>query len=209
MKKIFRHLMVMMGVGYWFILGAGSSHSQNLPPVFDPVGTCYVKEGDTLNIDLFATDPDGDILKIWVLGSSPNVVFSDDGEGHAKFCWIPEFIGPQSSSGSPFELLFFASDGSLATQMEVKVNVINVNRPPQLILPDSFSIGAATELVFQVRAEDPDKERVRIGVVDLPSGADLDEEGIFSWTPGLADTGEHTVIFEAIRGKGENPHKSE
>jgi hypothetical protein len=207
MKKIFRHFMVMMGVGLWVILGGGSSHSQNLPPVFDPVGTCYVNEGDTLNINLFATDPDGDILKIWVLGSSPNVVFSDDGEGHANFCWVPEFIGPHSSSGSPFELLFFASDGSLATQMEVKVNVVNVNRPPQLILPDSFSVGAATELVFQVRAEDPDKERVRIGVVDLPGGADLDEEGIFSWTPGLADTGEHRVIFEAIDLSGGNDLK--
>ena len=207
MKKILIHLMVMMGVGLWFVLGGGSSHSQNLPPVFDPVGTCYVNEGDTLNINLFATDPDGDILKIWVLGSPPNVVFSDDGEGYANFCWVPEFIGPQSSSGSPFEFFFVASDGSLSTQMEVKVNVINVNRPPQLILPDSFSIGATTELVFQVRAEDPDKEEVRIGVVDLPGGAALDEEGIFSWTPELADTGAHTPVFEAIDLSGGNDLK--
>jgi hypothetical protein len=207
MKKIFRHLVVMMGVGLWFILGGGSSHSQNLPPVFDPVGTCYVNEGDTLNINLFATDPDGDILKIWVLGSPPNVVFSDDGEGYANFCWVPEFIGPQSSSGSPFELFFVASDGSLATQMEVKVNVINVNRPPELILPDSFSIGANTELVFQVRAEDKDKEEVRIRAVDLPGGAGLDEEGIFSWTPELADTGAHTPVFEAIDLSGGNDLK--
>ena len=187
-----------MGVGLWFILGGGSSHSQNLPPVFDPVGTCYVNEGDTLNINLFATDPDGDILKIWVLGSPPNVVFSDDVEGYANFCWVPEFIGPQSSSGSPFKLFFVASDGSLSTQMEVKVNVINVNRPPELILPDSFSIGATTELVFQVRAEDKDKEEVRIRAVDLPGGAALDEEGIFSWTPELADTGGHMATFEAV-----------
>jgi hypothetical protein len=199
--------MVMMGVGLCVIFGGGSSHSQNLPPVFDPVGTCYVNEGDTLNINLFATDPDGDILKIWVLGSPPDVVFSDDGEGYANFCWVPEFIGPQSSSGSPFEFFFVASDGSLSTQMEVKVNVINVNRAPELILPDSFSIGATTELVFQVRAEDKDKEEVRIGVVDLPGGAGLDEEGIFSWTPGLADTGAHTVVFEAIDLSGGNDLK--
>lgn len=199
--------MVMVGVGLWFISGGGYSHSQNLPPVIDPIGTCYVNEGDTLNINLHATDPDGDILKIWVLNLPPNAVFSDEGTGDANFRWVPEFIGPHSSSGSPFGLFFVASDGSLSTQIEVKANVINVNRPPKLILPDSFSIGATTELVFQVRVEDPDKEEVRIRAVDLPGGASLDEEGIFSWVPELADTGAHTVTFEAVDLSGGNDLK--
>ncbi|MFQ6032177.1 MAG: cohesin domain-containing protein, partial [Candidatus Zixiibacteriota bacterium] len=206
MNKIFRHLMVMMGVGLWFIWG-GSSHSQNLPPVIDPVGPCYVNEGDTLTINLHATDPDGDILKIRVLNSPPNALFSYEETGDANFRWVPEFIGPHSSSGSPFELFFVASDGGLSTRIKVKVNVINVNRPPELILPDSSTIGATMELIFQVRAEDPDKEEVRISAVDLPPGASFDEEGMFSWIPALADTGGHMVLFEAVDLSGGNELK--
>jgi hypothetical protein len=207
MKKIFKHFSVMFGLGVLIFSTGGSSYSQNLPPVIDPIGTRYVNEGETLSMNLRATDPDDDTLGIWVLNSPPNAMFLDEGTGDAYFQWTPEFIGPHSSSGSPFTFFFVASDGNLTTQIEVKVNVINVNRPPELILPDSFMIGANTELVFQVRAEDPDKERVRIRVVDLPEGAGLDEEGIFSWIPELADTGEHTALFEAIDLSGGNDFK--
>ena len=198
MKKTFRHILVLFGVGFSFYSSGGPACSQNLPPAIDPIGTCYVNEGETLNIDIHATDPDGDLLEIGVFSSPPHAVFSDEGTGNASFRWVPEFIGPNSSSGSPLELFFVASDGSLSTQMKVKVKVINVNRPPVLILPDSSTVGATTELVFQVRAEDPDKERVTIGAVDLPNGATLDEEGIFRWIPQLADTGEYSLTFEAV-----------
>jgi hypothetical protein len=198
MNKLLRHLMVMLVVGLSFIQGGGLCHSQNLPPAFDPVGTCYVKEGDTLNINLHATDPDGDSIRIWVLNLPPTALFSDKGKGYANFRWVPEFIGSHSSSGSPFEFFFFASDGSLNSQMKVKVNVINVNRPPRLILPDSSIIGSNMELVFQARAEDPDKEEVKISAFGLPSGATLDQTGVFRWTPEVADIGKYGVAFKAV-----------
>lgn len=198
MNKLLRHLMVTLVVGLSFIQGGGLCHSQNLPPAFDPVGTCYVNEGDTLDINLHATDTDGDSIRIWVLNLPPTASFSDKGKGYANFRWMPEFIGPYSSSGSPFELFFFASDGSVNSQMKVKVNVINVNRPPKLVLPDSSIIGSNMELVFQARAEDPDKEEVKISAFGLPPGATLDPAGIFRWTPEVADIGKYGVAFKAV-----------
>jgi hypothetical protein len=198
MKKRFKYLVVMVWVGFGLIPDGGPAYSQNLPPSFNPVGTCYVKEGDTFNINLQATDPEGDTVRISVLNSPPQAFFSDDGNGKAKFRWVPEFIGPFSSSQSPFEFFFVASDGSHSTQIAVKVNVINVNRAPQLILPDSSCTGPDMELVFQVRAEDPDREKVSIKAFDLPNGATLGEEGVFSWVPTMTDTGLHTVTFEAM-----------
>lgn len=190
--------MVIVWVGLGLIPDGGPSYSQNLPPTFNPVGTCYVKEGDTLNINLHATDPEGDMIRISVLNSPPQTFFSDDGNGKAKFRWVPEFIGPFSSSQSPFEFFFVASDGSHSTQIAVRVNVINVNRAPQLILPDSFSISPNMELIFQVKTDDPDREKVSIKAINLPGGATLGEEGVFSWTPTVTDTGPHTVTFEAM-----------
>ncbi len=198
MNQILKHTLAVFGVGLLFFPLGEPCHSQNLPPIIDPIGTCYVNEGDTLDLDLHAADPDGDILKMWVLSSPPGAEFSDEGTGHANFRWVPGFIGPQSSSGSPFEFFFVASDGDLTTRMEAEVVVINVNRPPELSLADSFSIAANSQLVFQARAEDPDKEKVRIRVVDLPVGASLNDQGLFNWIPELADTGGHRVILEAI-----------
>jgi hypothetical protein len=197
MRKRLKYLMFVVWVVFWLIPVGGFSYSQNLPPVFDPIGTCYVNEGDTLNINLHAKDPEGEIVKIWVLDAPPSGLFSDEGAGRANFRWVPEFVGPQSSSQSPFKLFFVASDESSSSRMAVKVNVINVNRAPKLILSDSFSIGADMELVFQVRAEDPDKEAVSIKALDLPSGASLSEGGVFSWIPEVADTGEHGILFKA------------
>jgi hypothetical protein len=198
MKKMFRYLLVLCGMGPLLFSGGESAYAQNLPPLIDPIGTCYVNEGETLSIDLRATDPDDDILEIGAFNLPPQAVFTDAGTGEASFLWVPEFIGPHSSSGSPFELFFVVSDGSLDAQIKVKVNAINVNRPPELILPDSQTVAAGAELVFQVRAEDWDKEKVIITAVNLPNGASLDEEGIFSWIPELADTGEYSVSFEAV-----------
>jgi hypothetical protein len=202
MKKRFKYFMVLVWLGLGLIPDGGPVYSQNLPPRFNPVGTCYVKEGDTLNINLRATDPEGDSVKISVLNSPPRAFFSDIGNGKADFYWVPEFIGPFSSSQSPFEFFFVASDGIHSTQIEVKVNVINVNRAPQLILPDSSSTSPNMELVFQVRAEDPDKERVSIKALDLPGGATLSEKGVFSWIPTETDTGLHTLTFEATDLRG-------
>jgi len=207
MKKRFKYLNIMLWVSLWLILSGGLSYSQNLPPAFDPVGACYVKEGETLNVNLHAKDPEGNTVKIWVLNSPPDALFSDHGDGSASFRWVPEFIGPWSSSQSPFEFFFVASDQDRNSLMKVMVNVINVNRAPKLILPDSSGIGPHMELIFQVRAEDPDKEEVNIKAFDLPHGASLGGENIFSWTPGLADTGQHTVTFEATDLSGGNDKK--
>ena len=72
----------MFGVGLLFF-PLGTCHSQNLPPIIDPIGTRYVNEGDTLDVNLHATDPDGHVLKMWVVDSPPGAEFSDEGTGHA------------------------------------------------------------------------------------------------------------------------------
>jgi hypothetical protein len=164
MRETSKCALVSWAIGILLWCGVGSAYAQNLPPAIDPIGTCYANEGETLSINLRATDPDGDPLKIGVFNSPPHALFSDRGTGDASFRWVPEFIGPHSSSGSPFEIFFVASDGSLDVQIRVKVNVINVNRPPELILPDSQTVAANAELVFQVRAEDLDKEEVTLRV---------------------------------------------
>ena len=223
-KELFlKYIMFLLCLGWTIGFDAGTSWCQNHPPVFDPTVTCYVSrpdsedfklhggdlEGETfttcyvrereiLEVYVHATDPDGDTLSISVLNASPTASFSDAGDGSATLVWMPEFAGPWSSAQSPFELFFVASDGSLSSQLRVMINVINVNRAPELILPESSQVAAESELVFQVRAEDPDLEEVTIKALNLPPQASFDEgSGMFGWSPQLADTGWWSVTFQA------------
>jgi hypothetical protein len=230
-KRLFlQYIIFLLSLGWILTFAFGVCWGENLPPVFDPIATCYVNEPDTealelsggsleggtfttcyvserktLEVYVHATDPDGDSISISVLNSPPSALFSELGEGEASLVWMPEFVGPWSSAQSPFELFFVASDGSLSSQLRVMINVINVNRSPKLILPESSQVAAGNQLVFQVRAEDPDLEEVTIKALNSPPEANFDESsGMFDWTPQLADTGLWSITFQAtdISGGG-------
>jgi len=219
-----KYLMFFLCPGWILTFCAGSALCQNHAPVFDPNVVCYVcrpdsddlqlhggipdsgifipchvKEGEILEVDVHATDPDGDSLDISVLNAPPTGLFSDLGNGDASLVWAPEFVGSWSSAQSPFELLFVAWDGSLSSQLRVMINVINGNRKPELILPESSQVAAGSKLVFQVRAEDPDLEEVSIKALNLPPGATFEDfSGMFDWTPQEADTGLWSITFQAV-----------
>ncbi len=224
-----KYTILILSLG-WALAFGQDGWCQNHPPIFEPIATCfatepdtqdfelhggafldgtfttcYVFEQETLEVQAFASDPDGDSISISVLNAPATASFEDLGNGEARLFWVPEYVGPLSSAQSPFELFFVATDGSLSSQLRVLINVINVNRAPELTLPESLEVAASSQLVFQVRAEDPDLEDVTIKVVDPPPQAIFDEtSGMFEWTPQPGDTGLWIIIFQATDQSGGN-----
>ncbi len=218
-----RYILILFCSGWMLTFAAKVSLCQNQPPVFDPTvscyvarpdtesyqvdgpnragqtfSTCYVRERELLEVGVHATDADGDLITISVLNASPSASFTDNGDGSATLFWEPEFIGPYSAAQSPFELYFVASDGSSSSQLQVLINVINVNRKPELILPESLQVAVDNRLTFQVRALDLDLEEVTIEALNLPPEASFDpSSGMFDWKPELADTGLRAITFRA------------
>lgn len=221
-------LICVLSLGWTLTAGAEVSFCQNRAPSFDPVASCYLSEPDTgdpelvggtveggtfttchvredqaIEVCVHASDPDGDPVGISVINAPPAASFEDKGEGIASLVWNPEFIGPWSSSRSPFVLFFVASDGELSSQLKVVINVINVNRNPELILPESLQVAACHDLVFQVRKFDPDLEEVTITALNPPPGASFDAAtGMFNWSPEPADTGFWPLTFQAADRSG-------
>jgi hypothetical protein len=215
-------------MGWSLISAAETSLGQNRSPVFDPAAscfvgqpstvgsgfygggvqggtftTCYVSEGESLEVLVHASDPDGDPVNVSVLNAPHTAWFEDLGDGEASLVWMPEYVGPLSSARSPFELFFVASDGDSTSRLRVMINVINVNREPELVLPESAQVAAGNELVFQVRAYDSDFEPVSIQALNLPPQAAFDaESGMFNWSPQQADTGFWPVAFRATDYSG-------
>lgn len=184
--------------------GSITVEAENLPPEIDPISAQYVNEGDSLVLNVHATDPEEAPLTLGVLNSPPTAFFEDLGEGRAQLIWVPDYYGPYSSTNSPFNVTFFATDGANTAYQQVEINVINKNAPPVLNLPDEKVIPVSMLLSFSVSASDPDKEPVLIALLNQPSGSNFDgrNPGIFSWVPGDGDTGEYVLEFIASDPNG-------
>jgi hypothetical protein len=223
-----KYLTYVLALGWTLFAAADASWCENRAPIFDPAAscflaepdtgghavkagaveggtftTCYVRENQAIEVYVHADDPDGDPVVMSLLNGPGSALFRDQGDGNASLLWKPDFIGPWSSAQSPFVFFFVASDGTLSTRLRVVINVINVNRSPELTLPEPARVAAGNDLVFQVRKYDPDLEEVSVKAVNLPSGAEFEpESGIFTWNPQEADTGLWPLTFRATDGSG-------
>ncbi len=178
----------------------------NPAPVWQLVGNKSVLEGDSLKIQLKAKDLTGEPLTFAALNGPPGSKVIQTSDSTAQFLWVPDFVGPYSSSGSPFKVTFVVSDGINFIRQDVSIFVLNKNRRPVLDLPTTQSVTPGSELSFQVSASDPDNESVTLTAEALPPGAVFDNQnpGTFNWTPTLAQAGLHFAVFGAKDAVGDS-----
>jgi hypothetical protein len=157
----------------------------------------YVLEGDSLNMTIRVSDPDGDRVTIAATSKPFNAAFTDFGDGTARFAWAPDYVGPNSADGSPASVRFWASDGDLSSQMELVINVVNRNRRPEIAAPGSVIVEAGETLDFILSAFDPDFETVAWAWSGLPVGATVRRQ------PGSPDLGvggdRHRLLRHEVR----------
>jgi len=121
----------------WIVVG-----ENNRKPVFTTLPDQYVLEGDSLDLAISVSDPDFDQITLAITSKPAGATFVDNGDGTARFVWVPDYVGPNSADGSPLGVGFWAGDGDLSAQMEVAIHVLNRNRKPQITAPVEMSVGA-------------------------------------------------------------------
>ncbi|MBI3618316.1 MAG: hypothetical protein HY210_08935 [Candidatus Omnitrophica bacterium] len=106
----------------------------NQPPVLAPIADQTVNEGQLLQFNVSATDPDGNPLVLSArLGSGAalstiGASFTDNGNGTGTFSWTPDF----AQSGF-YPVVFQVSDGPLVAEQTVTVTVNDVPVPDLLL----------------------------------------------------------------------------
>ena len=128
----------------------------NAPPILTPIGLQTVTKGQTLTINVSATDVDNDTLEY-----SANL--GDTGSLGATFTgntlqWTP----PDHTVTAPtkykiYQVSFSVSDGKLTNSQPVTIKVVNVNSPPVLTVGDK-SVTEGTTLVIVPTAIDADND---------------------------------------------------
>ncbi len=187
-----------------FLPGSVTVAELNQPPYFSPIPELYVAEGDSLIVDVRATDPEDAAIVLSNPIHPHTAAFTDNGDGTGRFVWVPAYVGSESSDKSPLEVVFAASDGETSGNVKVKVNVINVNRPPQITAPPMVTGEADDSLGISVSGSDPDYDPITWTINGLPDGATFEQHSpaMISWASQFADSGQCTVQLIATDPSG-------
>ena len=183
----------------------------NQLPTFKTIPSKFIREGESVRIQLFASDAEGDNLtyssKLLPGGSK-----LDPTTG--LFEWKPGFF-----QAGEFEIPFIVSDGESIVTQNAKITVLNANAAPVFEDIGKWYVQEGEQLRFRAFAYDADnpdfvpQERnadgdltilegslptVNYTVDNLPQGATFDKDtAIFTWKPDFADAGIHEVTFSA------------
>jgi len=167
------------------------------PPVLTRVSDRKVNVGQTIKIQIEATDPDGDVLQFGIAGDKPADATLNSSTG--EFIWII----PAEVDQTVVRVTFQVSDGVFQDTMPVQFLVGDVGSPPEFTAVASQQVAFGTQARFVLEATDPDGDSVSLAVQSgMPNDAAFDPAtGTFVWTPLEADTGRVIkVIFVASDG---------
>ena len=167
----------------------------NFAPRITPLIPQLGREGSLLEFTITGSDLDGDSLAYSVLGGLPiGAGFNTETQ---TFFWTPGF-----DQAGDHSVVFAVQDPSGdAGVAEVLIKIANVNRAPQFAL-SNHAVRIGQTLTFDASATDPDADDVlTYAAAGLPDGATVDADtGLFVWTPGPGQIGDHVVSFEAFDG---------
>ena len=171
----------------------------NRPPVLDPIGARSVAEAATLSFRTHASDPDGAIPALTVVGAPPNSTFVDSLNGSASFVFNPDY-----TQSGVYNVTFIASDGLLADTEIVAITVTNTNRPPVLDPIGAKSVAEGATLSFRTHATDPDGAIPVLSAVGVPLHAtfvdSLNGSGSLVFNPDNTQSGIYNVTVIASDG---------
>lgn len=176
-----------------WIYGSATVSTTNNPPVFTPVSNKTVNEGEILTFTISATDPENDPLTYSLTNPPIGANFNSTTR---TFTWTPNF----NQQGN-YVLVFTVSDGINVVTLNVNVTVVNVNRPPTLNLNTTspVNISEGQNYSLQLTATDPDSGAVLLFTgSNLPAGAYVTADGLFSWRPDYNQAGSYIVTFTVL-----------
>ncbi len=164
----------------------------NQPPVLSTVGSRTISEGSALNINLSASDADGNNLTYSVSGNPSGSSLSGN-----TFSWTPT----STQSGS-YTVTFTVDDGVGSSDSEtITISVTDKNLPPVLSAIGDQAASEGSALTITLSASDEDGDDLVYSVSNSPDGASISNNE-FRWTPTATQAGSYAVTFTVEDGMG-------
>ncbi|HEX6827988.1 MAG TPA: putative Ig domain-containing protein [Burkholderiales bacterium] len=169
----------------------------NRPPVLNAIGAKTVNEGQPLTFTASATDPDGNALTFSATGLPTGATLNAT---TGAFAWTPTF----AQAGNATVTVTVTDNGTPAANDSetITITVGNVNQPPVLNPIGSKTVGENQLLTFTASATDPDGNSLTFSGGNLPTGATLTPQGVFTWTPSFAQAGNYPNVVITVTDNG-------
>ncbi|SYZ73927.1 hypothetical protein TRIP_C60197 [Candidatus Zixiibacteriota bacterium] len=171
-----------------------STSPPNQPPVLNSIGPKSVGEASALNFGVSASDTDGDAITLSAAPLPNHATFTDNHNGTGSFSFSPDY----TQAGS-YQVLFVASDGTLADSELVTITVTNTDRSPVLAAIGPKTVAEAANLHFGVSGTDPDGDPLSFTAAPLPANATFADNhnntGTFDFNPNYDQAGSYPVLF--------------
>ncbi|MDH3938532.1 MAG: putative Ig domain-containing protein, partial [candidate division Zixibacteria bacterium] len=175
----------------------------NIPPVLDSIGPQAVTEGNTLVINVSASDPDGGLpIFLSVDSLIDNAAFIDNLDNTGLFTFSPTFL-----QAGLYSVTFMADDGVDVTEELVLIQVVEAgNQAPVFDPLPSPSVTEGTTLVDSITAQDPELELITYSIdsLTMPSNFTFTDSGNgvawFGFAPDFVQAGIYDITLFAHDG---------
>lgn len=158
--------------------------STNAAPVVDPVADQTVTAGETVTVDISATDADGDEIFFTGAQGPGDAMLTNNGDGTATFEWVTQEDDAQID---PYKVTIEVTDGEATVEVTFQIVVSEAvvsNTAPQIsaIADQTVTEGETLEVTFTVT--DAQGDDFRVGVLDNFMGAEVtdNEDGSFTFS---------------------------
>lgn len=166
--------------------GAAVRIQPSQPPSIDRVGDQAVLEGEALQIQATASDPDGQPLTFSMTSTPPLPMGATIDLATGFFRWTPGFTVAGRDAPASFQVTLSASDGFLSATTTFTLTVTNVNRAPVLLPAGDRSVTQGETLNQAMVASDPDGDELSWSLDIQPLPPELptiDSAGVLTWSP--------------------------
>jgi len=174
-------------------------------PVLTVPGPRTAGEGETIDLNIAASDPDaGQILKISATGLPAGANFIQASPTSAQFRWTPDF-----SQSGVYTITFMVADDATPSLRDSKQVRITVNDVALFTAPAPKKVNEGQQLAFDIAPNSGLPVPVTLTAIDLPPGASLQDHGKnqgqnlapgvmrFRWTPGPTQAGVYSIGIKA------------
>ena len=164
----------------------------NSTPAIDPIDTLIVEQGDRINLQVIATDSDGDDL-VYSL-SNQTADFLSIGQNNGR-------IRGNATEAGIFPVTVIVSDSSSSTERMFVLRVISEeNRPPFVDDISNQTVEGAFAYDVSVFFTDPEGDQMTFTATNLPEGVTISSSGTISGTATAANAGRHIIRVTADDG---------
>lgn len=166
----------------------------NRLPVWQPIASQRLKEGELLEVEIEATDMD-DHEVTYELLQAPAQLALNPKTGAIR--WTPEF-----NQAGQHQIWVRALDelGGIAESF-FNISVANVNRAPQITSRANTVAQETQRYFYHIQAQDADQDSLSYILVAGPKGMKLDaKHGYLTWQPDYSHAGEHPITVEITDG---------